>query len=105
MGVSALIDIKILKPLTLNGKADQNLYNWIKWFQSISSFGGTSAALDGIVSPAKGAFIKGANSKSVYSIVKMNNGFRSFFPIRWDNLSKDAKVPGPLRTALDHNLI
>jgi hypothetical protein len=105
MGTSPLIDLKILKPLPVNGKADQNLYNWIKWFQSVSSFGGTSAALDGIVSPAPSALYKGSHSKVVFSIVKMNNAFQSFFRSRWDNLPTDPKVPSQLRTALENNRV
>jgi hypothetical protein len=103
MGVTPLFNHKVLKPLTVNGVADANLYNWIKWFQAIGSFGGTSAAMDGIVSPAPRRNHQGTNSKSAFSIAKMNNAFWSFFPGRWDNLASDGKVPGALQTALRNN--
>jgi hypothetical protein len=102
MGLSGF-DIKILRTLDVNGSADQNLYEWIKWFQSISSLGGSSAAQDGIVSPAISAYHKGTHSGVAYSIVKMNNAFNSFFPQRWEKLPSDGKVPGELKSALTSN--
>src|SRR5438128_146670 len=72
MGLSNF-DMTILKPITLNGTADQNLFNCIKWFQSISSFGGSSAAQDGVVSPAPSRNYRGSRSTVVFSIAKMNN--------------------------------
>lgn len=102
MAVSGF-DLKILKPLQVNGTADQNLYQWIKWFQSMSSFGGTTAAQDGIVTPATSTSHKGARSRVSYSIVKMNNAFRSFFSHRWENLASDGKVPSELGAALRSN--
>jgi hypothetical protein len=102
MGVGSF-DLKVLRPITLNGTADQNLYNWIKWFQSVSSFGGTAAAQDGVVSPAPSRYRKGSASHVVYSIAKMNNAFQSFFPARWAGLAADGKVPGELKSALRDN--
>jgi hypothetical protein len=93
----------VLKPITLNGVADQNLYNWIRWFQTLLQRHQGGAPPDGIVSPAPSRNHKGKQSRSIYTICGLNNLFESFFRQRWDNLPADGKAPAPLKAALSSN--
>ncbi|MBI3367677.1 MAG: hypothetical protein HY021_04255 [Burkholderiales bacterium] len=104
-GVANLIRFNPPGVLPVSGGHDALLDTWIKEFQTaVHNNGNTGIASDGIVDPARGtATQKSTHTHSTYTIVLMNNAFRSNQPAAHAALFLDQRVPPTLRESLLRN--
>ncbi len=87
-------------PLAVNGVADDNLFAWIKSYQSaVNIF--APVTVDGIINRVPGEFTGlTSNTKTKYTLMYLNNHYESLFPDKYRNLPNDQSVPTTLRTSL-----
>lgn len=104
-GVAALIRFNPPGVLPVSGGHDALLDTWIKEFQTaVRNNGNSGIASDGIVDPASGTSKqKTTHTHSTYTIVLMNNAFRSNQPAAHAALFLDQRVPLSLRDSLLKN--
>jgi hypothetical protein len=104
-GAGNLIGFNPPGSLPVNGPFDALLDIWIKAFQAaVRGTGNTGIAADGIVDPAHGTSAqKTTHTHSTYTIVLMNNAFRSNQPASHAALFLDQRVPASLRESLLKN--
>lgn len=89
------------QPLTVNGTADQNTFDWIMAFQKCFQAFGIGVVTDGVVDTAR-AFLttKSALANSVYTIVVFNNIFQAQQPDQFPKLWEHPRMPAALATQL-----
>lgn len=82
--------------LNMDGRFDDNMHNWIIWFQGACHIKGRQNSIDGKLTPATGKMIDGDST-----IMHLNASYRNRYGKQHDRLEEDGALPGLLKTKFE----
>lgn len=84
----------------VDGVPTPNFFAAIRHFQMVEKKDGKLIATDGVIDAPKEEFPRGAISGTQYTILFMNNRFRSARPQDWPRVSQATDCPTEIRASL-----
>jgi hypothetical protein len=92
------------EPLSVDGNANQNLFDWILAFQELAKQMGGQVVKDGAVDSVPGfSMTRTQLTHSIYTIIIMNNFFLGQQPAIYPKLWEHPRIPQALSLALFTN--